>query len=272
MLVGKPNAALSCFLLVFPVSGLSFSSLSLPSLLPSSSFPPPLFLLLLCLLSKTIKVKVIDDEEYEKNKTFYIEIGEPRLVESNDTKGQEGGWTITPGRPPQCLQRLHVLNTRRRTGADFPSAPPAVSLLWRWTCSRLWITSSHHIHHSTVRVCVCVLCAYLAVLHAFTTSLYVCVYVCVPYRKSITIRILDREEYNKQSSFYILLETPQWRRSGKEQTGVTANQQWQRTLENPESTGQSQNSQNIGPHDSQLMKDLHPNSTIHANSKQVLIM
>uniref|UniRef100_A0AAQ5WWB0 Calx-beta domain-containing protein n=1 Tax=Amphiprion ocellaris TaxID=80972 RepID=A0AAQ5WWB0_AMPOC len=40
---------------------------------------------------KTIKVKIIDDEEYEKNKTFYIEIGEPRLVESNDTKGQEDG-------------------------------------------------------------------------------------------------------------------------------------------------------------------------------------
>uniref|UniRef100_UPI0037E90F62 sodium/calcium exchanger 1b isoform X1 n=1 Tax=Semicossyphus pulcher TaxID=241346 RepID=UPI0037E90F62 len=39
---------------------------------------------------KTIKVKVIDDEEYEKNKTFYIEIGEPRLVDSNDTKGPEG--------------------------------------------------------------------------------------------------------------------------------------------------------------------------------------
>uniref|UniRef100_A0A8C7YX85 Solute carrier family 8 member 1b n=1 Tax=Oryzias sinensis TaxID=183150 RepID=A0A8C7YX85_9TELE len=30
--------------------------------------------------------------------------------------------------------------------------------------------------------------------------------------KTITIRILDREEYNKQSSFYIVLETPQWRR------------------------------------------------------------
>uniref|UniRef100_A0A7N8XGA0 Solute carrier family 8 member 1b n=1 Tax=Mastacembelus armatus TaxID=205130 RepID=A0A7N8XGA0_9TELE len=38
---------------------------------------------------KTIKVKIIDDEEYEKNKTFYIEIGEPRLVESSDTKGRE---------------------------------------------------------------------------------------------------------------------------------------------------------------------------------------
>ncbi|XP_077438254.1 sodium/calcium exchanger 1b isoform X1 [Vanacampus margaritifer] len=30
--------------------------------------------------------------------------------------------------------------------------------------------------------------------------------------KSITVRILDREEYNKQSSFYILLQAPQWRR------------------------------------------------------------
>ncbi|XP_035519542.1 sodium/calcium exchanger 1b isoform X1 [Morone saxatilis] len=36
--------------------------------------------------------------------------------------------------------------------------------------------------------------------------------------KTITVRILDREEYNKQSSFYVLLETPQWRRSGKEWT------------------------------------------------------
>ncbi|XP_037829351.1 sodium/calcium exchanger 1b isoform X3 [Kryptolebias marmoratus] len=38
---------------------------------------------------KTIKVKIIDDEEYEKNKTFYIEIGEPHLVESNDTKEEK---------------------------------------------------------------------------------------------------------------------------------------------------------------------------------------
>ncbi|XP_034041002.1 sodium/calcium exchanger 1b isoform X2 [Thalassophryne amazonica] len=41
---------------------------------------------------KTIKVRIIDDEEYEKNKTFYIDIGEPQLVENNDTKeeGQKG--------------------------------------------------------------------------------------------------------------------------------------------------------------------------------------
>ncbi|RLW07008.1 hypothetical protein DV515_00003898 [Chloebia gouldiae] len=37
--------------------------------------------------SKTISIKVIDDEEYEKNKTFYLEIGEPRLVEMSEKKG-----------------------------------------------------------------------------------------------------------------------------------------------------------------------------------------
>ncbi|XP_015277918.1 PREDICTED: sodium/calcium exchanger 1 isoform X11 [Gekko japonicus] len=41
---------------------------------------------------KMISIKVIDDEEYEKNKTFYIEIGEPRLVEMSEKKG---GFTIT---------------------------------------------------------------------------------------------------------------------------------------------------------------------------------
>ncbi|MBN3312804.1 NAC1 protein, partial [Atractosteus spatula] len=38
-------------------------------------------------LLKTIKVKVIDDEEYEKNKNFFVEIGEPRLVEMSEKKG-----------------------------------------------------------------------------------------------------------------------------------------------------------------------------------------
>ncbi|XP_075059836.1 sodium/calcium exchanger 1 isoform X1 [Mixophyes fleayi] len=41
---------------------------------------------------KTISVKIIDDEEYEKNKTFFLEIGEPRLVEMSE---QKGDFTIT---------------------------------------------------------------------------------------------------------------------------------------------------------------------------------
>ncbi|XP_030642079.1 sodium/calcium exchanger 1b isoform X8 [Chanos chanos] len=32
--------------------------------------------------------------------------------------------------------------------------------------------------------------------------------------KTISVRLLDREEYSKQCSFYILLQTPQWRRRG----------------------------------------------------------
>ncbi|XP_048338004.1 sodium/calcium exchanger 1 isoform X5 [Sphaerodactylus townsendi] len=51
---------------------------------------------------KTISIKVIDDEEYEKNKTFYIEIGEPRLVEMSEKKG---GFTIT-GQP--VFRKVHA--------------------------------------------------------------------------------------------------------------------------------------------------------------------
>ncbi|XP_006638578.2 sodium/calcium exchanger 1 isoform X1 [Lepisosteus oculatus] len=48
---------------------------------------------------KTIKVKVIDDEEYEKNKNFFVEIGEPRLVEMSEKKAlllhEYGGFVKT---------------------------------------------------------------------------------------------------------------------------------------------------------------------------------
>ncbi|XP_040851358.1 sodium/calcium exchanger 1-like isoform X6 [Ochotona curzoniae] len=64
---------------------------------PSSSSGSSISILL-C-FSKTISVKVIDDEEYEKNKTFFLEIGEPRLVEMSEKKAlllnELGGFTIT---------------------------------------------------------------------------------------------------------------------------------------------------------------------------------
>nr|XP_006007476.1 PREDICTED: sodium/calcium exchanger 1 isoform X2 [Latimeria chalumnae] len=41
---------------------------------------------------KTVEIRVIDDEEYEKNKNFFIEIGEPRLVEMSEKKGD---FTVT---------------------------------------------------------------------------------------------------------------------------------------------------------------------------------
>ncbi|XP_033000894.1 sodium/calcium exchanger 1 isoform X5 [Lacerta agilis] len=50
---------------------------------------------------KVVSIKVIDDEEYEKNKTFYVEIGEPRLVEMSEKKG---GFTIT-GQP--VFRKVH---------------------------------------------------------------------------------------------------------------------------------------------------------------------
>uniref|UniRef100_A0A667XPX3 Solute carrier family 8 member 1a n=1 Tax=Myripristis murdjan TaxID=586833 RepID=A0A667XPX3_9TELE len=36
---------------------------------------------------KTIRINIIDDEEYEKNKNFFLEIGEPRMLEMSERKG-----------------------------------------------------------------------------------------------------------------------------------------------------------------------------------------
>ncbi|XP_073322551.1 sodium/calcium exchanger 1a isoform X16 [Pagrus major] len=38
---------------------------------------------------KNIQINIIDDEEYEKNKNFFLEIGEPRLLEMSERKGGE---------------------------------------------------------------------------------------------------------------------------------------------------------------------------------------
>uniref|UniRef100_A0A4W4EQE8 Calx-beta domain-containing protein n=1 Tax=Electrophorus electricus TaxID=8005 RepID=A0A4W4EQE8_ELEEL len=40
-------------------------------------------------ISKSIEINIIDDEEYEKNKNFFLEIGEPRMVEMSERKEGE---------------------------------------------------------------------------------------------------------------------------------------------------------------------------------------
>ncbi|XP_056590484.1 sodium/calcium exchanger 1a [Triplophysa dalaica] len=52
-------------------------------------------------ISKTIQIKVIDDEEYEKNKNFFLEVGEPQLVEMSQRKAvllRECGGFVKTGR------------------------------------------------------------------------------------------------------------------------------------------------------------------------------
>ncbi|XP_051238111.1 sodium/calcium exchanger 1a isoform X1 [Dicentrarchus labrax] len=49
---------------------------------------------------KTVQINIIDDEEYEKNKNFFLEIGEPRLLEMSERKAvllQEVGGFIKTG-------------------------------------------------------------------------------------------------------------------------------------------------------------------------------
>lgn len=40
-----------------------------------------------CFFSKTIQINIIDDEEYEQNKSFFVELGEPELMEMSERKG-----------------------------------------------------------------------------------------------------------------------------------------------------------------------------------------
>lgn len=87
ILEGKTHSTeVSQLLFVWKCSSLTLLSSSLCSFSSLSYSPCSSISILLC-FSKTISVKVIDDEEYEKNKTFFLEIGEPRLVEMSEKKG-----------------------------------------------------------------------------------------------------------------------------------------------------------------------------------------
>uniref|UniRef100_A0A8C9Z3Z0 Solute carrier family 8 member 1a n=1 Tax=Sander lucioperca TaxID=283035 RepID=A0A8C9Z3Z0_SANLU len=46
-------------------------------------------------ISKTIHINIIDDEEYEKNKNFFLEMGEPRLLEMSERKEEESEALLT---------------------------------------------------------------------------------------------------------------------------------------------------------------------------------
>lgn len=69
---------LTFFFFSFP--SLSFSVLFSLTPPPLSSSPPPS-------CSKFVHVKIIDDEEYEKNKNFFLELAEPRMVDMSLQKG-----------------------------------------------------------------------------------------------------------------------------------------------------------------------------------------
>ncbi len=182
---------LSFFFFPWPVFSLLFSASF------SFSFSPPLS-------SKTIKVRIIDDEEYEKNKSFFLEIGEPQLAETNEKKGG--------GRGLSLRRKSHIQHTHRHTHTEHQST-------WNLLCSgsSSGSTTGQTTPSTALRpaprvcllVCVCVcVCVYHACIIP-TPLLLSC--FC---RKTISVRVLNREEYDKQCSFCIELQTPLWRRRG----------------------------------------------------------
>ncbi|KAM6131168.1 LOW QUALITY PROTEIN: sodium/calcium exchanger 3 [Pterocles gutturalis] len=105
---------------------------------------------------KTVHIKVIDDEEYEKNKNFFIELMSPRMVDMSLQKGE-------PMAPPPPL----LLPPRLR-----PADP-----------------------------------LYMAVSLG-------------PYRKTVRVKIVDEEEYERQENFFIALGEPKWMERGISGLGV----------------------------------------------------
>lgn len=87
-----------CFSLLWVISPACFYSfLQLFSL--SHVCKLVLFFFLSFSFSKTIQINIIDDEEYEKNKNFFLEIGEPQMVEMSERKG---GMSSSPGPTSWC--------------------------------------------------------------------------------------------------------------------------------------------------------------------------
>ncbi|XP_070712518.1 sodium/calcium exchanger 1a [Pempheris klunzingeri] len=72
---------------------------------------------------KTIQINIIDDEEYEKNKNFFLEIGEPRLLEMSERKAvllqEVGGFVKTD-------KQLYGRDVYRKVQGREHPAPSAV--------------------------------------------------------------------------------------------------------------------------------------------------
>ncbi|XP_009956455.1 PREDICTED: sodium/calcium exchanger 3-like [Leptosomus discolor] len=116
---------------------------------------------------KTVHIKVIDDEEYEKNKKFFIELMSPRMVDMSLQKGVV-----------LALQtNINVL-----LSSSLPSPPSSSSdvSLSHSNCSALNTAVRTH---------------------------------CVTW-KTVRVKIVDEEEYERQENFFIALGEPKWMERG----------------------------------------------------------
>lgn len=83
--------------------------------------PPPLFS---SSCSKVVHVKIIDDEEYEKNKNFFLELAEPRMVDMSLQKGAVLNLSLS-----LSLLSLSLSLALTRCLFSQPSVSPRVSTL-----------------------------------------------------------------------------------------------------------------------------------------------
>ncbi|XP_051802246.1 sodium/calcium exchanger 1-like isoform X3 [Acanthochromis polyacanthus] len=83
---------------------------------------------------KTIRINIIDDEEYEKNKNFFLELGEPQLLEMTQRKAvllQEAGGFVKTGRRPSLSSVALEPGRdvyRKVQGREHPAASTFISI------------------------------------------------------------------------------------------------------------------------------------------------
>lgn len=106
--------------------------------------------------SKVVHVKIIDDEEYEKNKNFFLELAEPRMVDMSLQKGAVLNLSLSLLSLPLSLALTRCLFSQPSVSprvSSLPtslllylllSSPPASPLLFLHRCARKDSLSHRH--------------------------------------------------------------------------------------------------------------------------------
>lgn len=101
---------------------------------------------------KIIEVKIIDDEEYEKNKSFTIELGEPILLEIGQKHGGCPCVSMQCGSKNEKMESdlehfAHLLRLEKSDGHfKWESELLMMEKTFQWSCFRKWVFTPLNVH------------------------------------------------------------------------------------------------------------------------------
>ncbi|XP_046711194.1 sodium/calcium exchanger 1b isoform X1 [Silurus meridionalis] len=164
---------------------------------------------------KEIRVGIIDDDIFEEDENFHIHLSNVRIVhESEETENAEANHVdtiVTLGMPSTAT--VTIFDDDHAGIFTFEEPVTHVS-------ESIGLMEMKVLRTSGARGVVMV--PYKTIEGTakgggedFEDSHGVLEFQNDEILKTISVYVLDREEYNKQCSFYLVLETPQWKRRGR---------------------------------------------------------